>query len=143
MYNTIFFLKQMLIILKQSTKHANWGRRCSTCTSAALSYVAKLKKTYRGYYKSFLQCKVYSINSNVLVKRRSSVHSNVRFFCFSLFLSRVFVFVCLFLIMQPLLPNASVSRTVSQLLTGGYSVQKTLWGCAANMGSKISLLVFE
>ena len=26
---------------------------------------------------------------------------------------------------------------------GGYSVQKTLRGCAANMGSKISLLVFE
>ena len=26
---------------------------------------------------------------------------------------------------------------------GGYSVQKTLWECAANMGSKISLLVYE
>ena len=26
---------------------------------------------------------------------------------------------------------------------GGYSVQKTLQGCAANMGSKISLLVYE
>ena len=26
---------------------------------------------------------------------------------------------------------------------GGYSVQKTLWGCAANMGGKISLLVYN
>ena len=26
---------------------------------------------------------------------------------------------------------------------GGYLVQKTLLGCAANMGSKISLLVYE
>ena len=26
---------------------------------------------------------------------------------------------------------------------GRYSVQKTLWGCATNMGSKISLLVYE
>ena len=26
---------------------------------------------------------------------------------------------------------------------GGYLVQKTLQGCAANMGSKISLLVYE
>ena len=26
---------------------------------------------------------------------------------------------------------------------GGYLVQKTLWGCATNMGSKISLLVYE
>ena len=25
----------------------------------------------------------------------------------------------------------------------GYSVQKMLWGCAANMGSKISILVYE
>ena len=28
-------------------------------------------------------------------------------------------------------------------LTGGYLVQKTLRGCAANMGSKISLLVYK
>ena len=26
---------------------------------------------------------------------------------------------------------------------GGHSVQKTLWGRAANMGSKISLLIYE
>ena len=26
---------------------------------------------------------------------------------------------------------------------GGCSVQKTLWGCAANIGSKISLLLYE
>ena len=26
---------------------------------------------------------------------------------------------------------------------GGYSVQKTLQGCAADMGSKISLLIYE
>ena len=33
--------------------------------------------------------------------------------------------------------------TYTQPIPGGYLVQKTLRGCAANMGSKIGLLVYE
>ena len=39
--------------------------------------------------------------------------------------------------------NSYLTEAAVCTALGGYSVQKTLQGCAANMGSKISLLVYE